>query len=352
MKALTAHASRADARRPRRGAQSRAHPAQGVTIYEVADRAQVSITTVSRVLRGSGPVAPETRQRVLTAIDELSFTPSRLGRALAEQRHAANGIVFPDLSGPYYAEVVLGYEEVAAELGRSVLILSTHGREAAREMVLDLASRVDGLVILCRTVDDAVVHEVAATGLPVVLLARPPVADADSVNAENTGTARRLAEHLLGHGHERVVFLGDPQRSPDVAERWAGVSAVLAEHCGEPVACGFDEAAGWEAARRVLTGRRRPDALLCANDEVALGALLAAEEIGLRVPDDLAVTGWDDVMAARYSRPALTTVRQPMRQLGARAATVLDERIDGTRKVPQHDLLATELVVRASCGHH
>jgi DNA-binding LacI/PurR family transcriptional regulator len=148
------------------------------------------------------------------------------------------------------------------------------------------------------------------------------------------------------------VFLGDPDRSPDVAERWAGISAVLAGHAGEPVPCGFDEAAGWEVARRVLTGRRRPDALVCANDEVALGALLAAEEIGLRVPDDVAVTGWDDVMAARYSRPALTTVRQPMRELGARAATVLDERINGTRKVPQHDLLATELVVRASCGHH
>jgi LacI family transcriptional regulator len=133
------------------------------------------------------------------------------------------------------------------------------------------------------------------------------------------------------------------------------VSAVLAEHGGRPeppVPCGFDESAGGAAARRVLARRRRPDALVCANDEVALGALLAAEEIGLRVPDDLAVTGWDDVMAARYSRPALTTVRQPMRQLGARAATVLDERINGTRKVPQHDLLPTELVVRASCGHH
>jgi LacI family transcriptional regulator, galactose operon repressor len=222
-------------------------------------------------------------------------------------------------------------------------------------MVLDLASRVDGLVILGRTVDDRMVHEVAATGLPVVLVARPPVADADSVNAENTDTARRLVEHLLDHGRKRLVFLGDPRLSPDVAERWAGVSGLLTDRGvrpGSPVRCGFDEGSGREAARRLLTGRRRADALVCANDEIALGALLAAEEIGVRVPDELAVTGWDDVMAAKYSRPALTTVRQPMRQLGAHAARALDERIGGTREVPQHDLLPTELVVRKSCGHH
>jgi LacI family transcriptional regulator len=355
MKALTASVPRAGARRPRRGPTATAEESRGVTIYEVAERARVSITTVSRVMRGSGPVSSETRERVLAAIDELSFTPSRLGRALAERRHAANGIVFPDLSGPYYAEVVLGYEEVAGELGRSVLILSTHGRRDAREMVLDLASRVDGLVILGRTVEDRVVHEVAATGLPVVLLARPPVAGVDSVNAENSRAAGRLAEHLLGHGRERLVFIGDPDQSPDVAERWSGVSAVLADRGlppSPPVRCGFDERCGYEEGRRLLTGPRPPDALVCANDEIALGALLAAEEAGLRVPEDVAVTGWDDVMAAKYSRPALTTVRQPMRELGARAARALDERINAIRDAPRHELLPTELVVRTSCGPH
>jgi DNA-binding LacI/PurR family transcriptional regulator len=129
------------------------------TIYEVAGRARVSIATVSRVLRGTARVAEPTRARVLEAIEQLQYTPSRLGRSLAERRHAANGIVFPDLSGPYFAEVVLGYEEVATELGRSVLILSTHGRRAARDLVIDLAGRVDGLVVLGDTVDDAVLDD-------------------------------------------------------------------------------------------------------------------------------------------------------------------------------------------------
>ena len=116
--------------------------------------------------------------------------------------------------------------------------------------------------------------------------------------------------------------------------------------------CLFDEASGTRVAAALLAVRDRPDALVCANDEIALGAIVAAEEIGLRVGRDIAITGWDDVMAARHARPALTTVRQPMRTLGALAAEVLDERITGNRTTPRHESLATDLVVRDSCGLH
>jgi DNA-binding LacI/PurR family transcriptional regulator len=119
----------------------------------------------------------------------------------------------------------------------------------------------------------------------------------------------------------------------------------------EPTACSFDERGGAEAAERLLRDHR-PRALVCANDEIALGAVIAAERLGLRVPDDLAVTGWDDVMAARHSRPGLTTVRQPMRELGARAARRLHRRLAGDTSEPRHEVLPTQLVLRASCGHH
>ena len=134
------------------------------TIRDVARQAGVSIATVSRVMRDSKDVRPDTRDRVMAAAAELHYTPSQLGRQLAERRHAANGIVFPDLSGPYYAEVVLGYEAVAAELRRSVLILSTHGRDDAEAAVRDMAGRCDGLVVLGRTVSDDVVEALAARG--------------------------------------------------------------------------------------------------------------------------------------------------------------------------------------------
>jgi LacI family transcriptional regulator len=327
---------------------------RGATIYEVAERAEVSIATVSRVLRGTAPVAEATRSRVIDAMESLNFTPSRLGRSLAERHHAANGIVFPDLSGPYFAEVVLGYEEVAAEVGRSVLILTTHGRRAAREMVLDLAARVDGIVVLGRTVDDDVIADLVGKSLPVVVMARDAVDGVDSVNAENANSAAALGDHLARHGYRDIAFLGDAEGSTDTMQRWTGLQrSLLARGIkpASPVRCSYDEQGGREAATATLT-RQPPEALVCANDEIALGAITAAEDLGLRVPDDLAVTGWDDVMAARHSRPGLTTVQQPMRQLGAWAARRLHERLGGDTSPPRHEVLPTRLVVRASCGHH
>jgi LacI family transcriptional regulator, galactose operon repressor len=324
------------------------------TIYQVAQLAGVSIATVSRALRDSELVTPQTRERVRQAARDLQFTPSRLGRSLAEGRHAANGIVFPDLVGPYYAEVVLGYEAAAAGFGSSVVILATHGRDDAASAVRDLAARVDGLTIMGQTVGDDVVAGLARTGLPLVLLARDPVPGVDTVRARNDRTARALVEHLLAHGHRRFVFFGDPDGAPDVVGRYQGVAKGLSEHgldVPDPVRLpGFDLEAGRGAARELLR-EERPDAVICANDEVALGVLLAAEEQGLGVPQDLAVTGWDDLLAARFA--GLTTVRQPMRDLGATAARWLDQRIkqDGPTP-PKRRILPTRLVVRRSCGTH
>jgi LacI family transcriptional regulator len=329
-------------------------PAHGPTIYEVARRAGVSIATVSRALRDTGPVAPATRAKVFAAVEDLRFTPSRLGVSLAEGRHTANGIVFPDLSGPYYAEVLLGYEEVASELGRSVIILSTRGHSNVRDAVKDLAGRVDGLVIFGQTVDDSMVRDLAGSRLPIVLLARAPVAGADVVASENIATARILTEHLLGHGHRDFTMLG-ASADGDIAERWEGVSRALSARDVRPtppVPCEFTVDGGLAAGHDLLRRRDRPEAVICADDQVALGVLLAAEELGLSVPGDVAVTGWDDIMAARHCRPALTTVRQPMRELGAQAARALDELITGARTTTRRQTLATELVVRTSCGEH
>lgn len=321
------------------------------TIRDVARQAGVSIATVSRVMRDSATVRPETRDRVLAAAGDLEFVPSHLGRQLAERRHAANGIVFPDLSGPYYAEVVLGYEGVAAELGRSVLILSTRGREDADAAVRAMAERCDGLVISGRTVHDEVIAGLAARGTPLVLVARPPVDDVDSVNAENDASARALTHHLLDLGARRLVFVGDPSTSPDVAERLHGVQEALTDARADRADIeirhvqNLDEQCGAEVVGDYL-GRALPDAFVCANDELALGMLGRLRAAGVDLPSRVRVTGWDDVMAARYA--GLTTVRQPMRELGATAARLLDELISGTRTHPRHELLPTQLVVRTS----
>jgi LacI family transcriptional regulator len=319
------------------------------TIRDVASRAGVSIATVSRALRDPQIVSKETQTKVAAAAAELDYVPNHLGRQLAERRHAANGIVFPDLSGPYFAEVVLGYEAVAAELGRSVLLLSTRDRENAAAMVNDLAGRSDGLVVLGRTVPDDVLHNLARRGVPLVLLARTPLADIDSLNAENRETARALAEHLTAAGARDITFVGDPDLSPDIAERHEGL-VLGARKNGATVTVArtpeLDEGSGQRAGDAVLASGRLPDAFACANDELALGLMTTLRAGGVGVPHDVLVSGWDDVMAARYA--GLTTVRQPMRDLGASAARMLDELIRGQRSQPRHEVLATDLITRTS----
>jgi LacI family transcriptional regulator len=317
------------------------------TIRDVASKAGVSIATVSRALRDPQIVSKETQSKVALAAQELDYVPNHLGRQLAERRHAANGIVFPDLSGPYFAEVVLGYEAVAAELGRSVLLLSTRGRESAAAMVHDLAARTDGLVVLGRTVPDDALQSLVRRGVPLVLLARTPLAEIDSLNAENRQTARALAAHLTAAGAGAITFVGDPDLSPDIAERLEGLEAgaggatVTVTRTPE-----LDEGSGQRAGDAVVASGRLPDAFACANDELALGLMTTLRAGGVRVPDDVLVSGWDDVMAARYA--GLTTVRQPMRDLGATAARMLDELIRGQRTEPRHEVLATELIIRTS----
>jgi LacI family transcriptional regulator len=333
-------------------------PKNSATIYHVARHAGVSIATVSRVQRGNGPVAADTRDRVARSIKKLDYRPSPSARSLAARRHEASGIVFPDLSGPYYSEVIYGFERETVEAHQSVLILGTHGRERADDLVQDLAARVDGLVIMGRTVPDQVVAELCRMNVPVVLLARPAVDGADTVLTENRRSAIELVQHLFGHGLDNLLFVGDPDASPDAAERWAG---FLDGHrlAGRPrpvspLVSDFTEAGGHAAVRRHLAagldGRALPAGLVCANDEIALGAFRAARDLGIQIPQQITVTGWDDIPVAPLVSPALTTIRQPMRELGSTAAVLLAERISAGRREPRHVLLPTSLVIRASCG--
>jgi LacI family transcriptional regulator, galactose operon repressor len=323
------------------------------SVYEVAERAGVSIATVSRVLRGSAPVAPETRKRVLAAADELHWRPSRLAQAFVKQAHGAIGIVFPDLAGPYYSRVIAGFEDEAVERRSAALILGTHGRPNVEELVHDLADRVDGLVVMGRTVSDEFVTSLDRRGTPVVLLARAAVGEVPSVRAGSVTSADSLTEHLLTHGRRRLVFLGDPDLSPDVSERWRGVRRALRRagiRTADTVvsAGGFDVDHGYKAGLHLFAGGATVDAVMCANDEVASGIYRAASAAGLRVPEDVAVTGWDDTTMASRLHPPLTTVRQPMRELGARAASLLFDRIENRPATPV--VLRTSVVVRESCG--
>lgn len=323
------------------------------TIYSVAQLAGVSIATVSRVLQGTSRTSPHTRANVLAAVEELDYVPLRAARSLAVQRHEAHGLVMPDLIGPYYSELLMGYKSAAAQLGESVVIVVTRLHEEPARAVRELSSRVDGLVVANSTISDAAAG-VLGRRTPVVLLARPGVPGCDAVSAENDLSARALTDHLLLHGRRRLSFVGDPDGSPDVYDRYCGFMAALvmsdASAVGPAIRVDFDERSGTEAAAQVLAHPTPPDALVCANDELALSTMKALQRAGVRVPDDIAIVGWDDVMTARYVSPGLTTVRQPLYELGRAAATRLHERIAGAPTAPEPVVLPTELIVRTSCG--
>jgi len=325
---------------------------RATTIYSVAQLAGVSIATVSRVLQGTRATTPQTRAKVLRAAEELHYVPLQAARSLAVHRHEAHGIVVPDLIGPYYSELLMGYESAAAELGQSVVIVVAHPRDEETR-TLRLSSRVDGIVVANSTISDESASSLAAR-TPVVLLARPPVAACDAVSAENFQSAMALTEHLLAHGRRRLSFVGDPDGSPDVLERYHGFTTAVAASdtaaVGPIVKVGFRERSGADVAAQVLGQRTRPDALVCANDELALSTMKALQYCGIRIPDDIAIVGWDDVMTARYVSPSLTTVRQPLYELGRAAATRLHERIAGAATAPEPLILPTELVLRTSCG--
>jgi LacI family transcriptional regulator len=327
--------------------------AGAVTIHSVALKAGVSTATVSRVLQGSAPASDTTRAKVIAAARELRYQPPDRSRARLPALHKAHGLVLADATGSYYSELVLGHQSAAADLGQSLVLVAFRRRSDATEAVRDLAKRVDGLVVGANTVPDSVAHSLSRT-LPVVLLGRPDVAGCDSVRAENLENATVLTSHLLAHGRAHLVFVGDPDSSPDVAERYAGFRAAhVASDVAirrPPLRVPLVEGAGVQVAEEILRRRVKLDGLVCANDELALAIIRRLQDSGVRVPEDLAVAGWDDVPAARYISPELTTVRQPIRGLARLAAVRLQARVTGEEPVSGTQVLPSQIVLRSSCG--
>ena len=322
---------------------------RGATIYSVADRAGVSIATVSRVLQKSPLVSERTTRKVLDAVAALDYLPSGAARSLAVRHHDIYGLVLPELSGPYYAELLVGFETRAAELEQSVMLVLAGTKEDRDRALRTLATRVDGIAVLG---SDAA--NVGTSGKPVVVIAGHARDGIEAIAAENVEGARLLTEHLLvEHGRTNLRFVGDTDAAADLLERYEGF--VAAHHDrgltpAEPVRAEFRERDGTAVAERLLAGDFTADALVCGNDELALAVLARLTDGGIDVPTDIAIVGWDDVMASRYVRPGLTTVRQPVHELGVLAADRLHELVSGATPSAERRVLATEVVIRSSCG--
>lgn len=344
-------------------------------MYDVAERSGVSIATVSRVYRTPESVRAQTRVRVLDAARELGYVPSGNARGLASRTTGVLGLCFPDYADPdaeadaeadsdaddavmlYSDQIIRGMERAARRHGYALLIAASL-EGGPESLVAKVAGRVDGFAVLAQTVPTEDL-EVISRRLPVVMLAGPREIDhLDHIVVANADGERELTRHLIeDHGLRRLVFVGGDTDSPDAEARFRGFQEACRD-AGLPVpdepalrTTMMKQAEGAQAAETLLDrGGERPEAMLFANDQMAVGALRALARRGVRVPQDMAVTGFDGIPLGRIVQPPLTTVRQPIRRLGEQAVELLVQRLGDTGREPVSLTLPVSVIRRASCG--
>lgn len=326
------------------------------TIEDVARRADVSIATVSRVINGTAVVNAETAERVRAAIEELHYVPRAAARVLARRRTDTIGLLLPEISGAFFSPMLRGIEAGVREAGHALLIYTTEHSDDGHHLPVG-EHNTDGLIIFTDSVRESDIVRLHAGGFPVVLLHQTPPdgVDVPVVTIENKEGAFNLVAHLIeAHGRRRIGFLKGPDRHEDSAWRERGYCEALAAYGipFDPTLVGygeFDEDAAAVAVQQWLIDGIGFDAVFCGDDDAAMGVLRVLHRAGKRVPEDVAVVGFDDVPIAAYLSPPLTTVRAPTEQVGRDAVKQLLRVINGQPAEPL-TLLPTELVIRRSCG--
>ncbi|HWR15332.1 MAG TPA: LacI family DNA-binding transcriptional regulator [Terriglobales bacterium] len=336
------------------------------TLADVARAAGVVAMTASRAINGTGYVSDSVRQRVMKAAQELNYRPNMLARSLKVSRLHAVGIMLPDIANPFSAELVAGLQDVLNQAGYSAF-LATANRSVEQEKAALRAfvdHRVDGILVATRGTElgNETIAAIIRQGVPVVTVGRPIAnATVDMVTANHWKGAYEAVTHLIDKGHKRIGFVGV---SPDHASnlrRYQGYADALAAH-GIPVRSEYvvgpavspayaTEQDGYAAMTQLGKLKQRPTAIFARNDYTAIGALRAAQELGLHVPRDLAVASFDNTPLSEFTTPPLTTVAQPITEQGRHAAQFLLDRIEGRFKGPGREVcLECHLIVRASSG--
>jgi LacI family transcriptional regulator len=321
------------------------------TIRDVARRAQLSVATVSRALNGFENVSQEAREKIAAAVKELGYVPHAGARSLSLAKTNAIGVVLPALHGEFFSEIVRGMDQVASASGYFLLLSNMHPESpgGSAGVLRALRGRVDGLLLMAPHAQDHELVEALPAGLPTLLInTRGQPAGCPGIHLDNAAGARAVAEHLLALGRKRIVHISGPAGNIDAQERAEAFRKAIADKEGAEIITvegDFYEDGGLRAVRALLDEGRKFDAIFAANDNMAMGALTALRDAGLRVPDDVAVAGFDDIPLAKHL--SLTTVRVRIAELGERALERLIG-ILGNRDGGGDELHAPELVVRSS----
>ncbi|MGI9585278.1 MAG: LacI family DNA-binding transcriptional regulator [Acidimicrobiia bacterium] len=334
----------------------KAHSSGSVTIFDVAAAAGVSTATVSRVANGHPNIKPTTRKRVQDAMDELGYVANLRARGLAGGKTNVIGLLVDDLDSSYIAQVAKGVDRAVSIRGFDVMLATMHMRTQRSQYVHSLFNGiVDGLIVLLASGFEPYLGEVAARDFPVVLIDHAPTTRAPVVKAANTEGTTSAIEHLVGLGHRRIGFVTGFLDVDSAKKRLDAYRSCLVQldidvedeliHHGD-----FLADSGRKAAREFLSLAEPPTAILASSDTEAFGVVQVARELGVDIPGDLSVVGFDDIPEAEYMNPGLTTVRQPMSDMGRMASELLMDAMSG-HPLPNATVeLPTELIIRGTTG--
>ena len=326
------------------------------TIYDIAKHVGVSAGTVSRALSRPEKVLPATRTRIEQAAAALGYVPNTVARTLKTQRSGKILVTVPDIANPFFAQILQGAEDAAQAAGYAVLLGDTQDQPDREERYAQMLRRneADGLIVLGHRLPptaQAIVQQLGAAAPVVNGCEFDPALGIPSVHIDNVAAARAVMEHLYGLGHVHIAVVGGPPDNPLHRQRLEGVEAAgrargrlrsLSRVPGD-----FSVESGHAAAMALLARASVPTAIFCFSDQMALGALAACRDRGIRVPEDVSIVGFDDLASSRYLTPALTTIRQPMREIGVRAVGLLLAIIEGVEE-PLQQTLDFSLMVRGS----
>jgi LacI family transcriptional regulator len=328
------------------------------TISDVARQAQVSISTVSRVLNGSAPVDDKAKERVLDAVTNLNYTPHSAARTLASRKTNTIGLLLLDIGGDFYTPLLRGIEAVASEAGFDLLIHSTRTSHVGLIPHRALGEHnTDGLLVFTDALDTAELTRLNQIAFPVVLMHQSPPGSLDIpfVSIENKAGAKGVVDHLIiAHGCKRIVYLRGPKENEDSKEREKGYRSALKEHgvSFDPalvIPGEFEANQAYAAVKDLLASKIDFDGIFTGDDDSAIGVVQAFQESGRHIPEDVAIAGFDDSLFARILTPPLTTVRAPLESVGKEAARQLIHLIRG-EPAESRVVLPVELIIRQSCG--
>lgn len=320
------------------------------TIRDVARRAQVSVASVSRVLNRLDNVSDETKARVIDAVRDLGYVPHAGARSLSLARTNAIGVVLPDFHGEFFSEIVRGMDREASRRGYMLLLSNVHhGSEQSANAMRAMRGRVDGLVVLApHLTEQELAEAIPAGSIAVLINTRSDAGGHPGVRLDNEAGARAVADHLVSLGRKRILHIAGPEGNLDAQERTSAFERALQGKgvAVQTIAGDFVEESGEAAIEMMLRSGEAFDAVFAANDMMASGALQALNRAGIRVPQDVAVVGFDDVPLARHIR--LTTVRVRIAELGERAIDRLISILSGEEDKGGQEMHRPELVIRST----